>query len=140
MIYVAFIYGFFIPLMFPITLFGLFNTYMCEKIGIIWFYRKPPMLDNSLFKRAFTLMRFPPVLMCMMGYWAVGNQQIFESVSTEKIFNNRAGDPQHDIVPTNSNQVVPCLVGFICGIYFTVYHNTCTEHAKQTCCKEKHKE
>ena len=53
MIYVTFMYGMFIPLMFPITLFGLFNTYITEKISLIWFHRRPPMFDDSLGKRAF---------------------------------------------------------------------------------------
>jgi hypothetical protein len=93
MIYVTFMYGMFIPMLFPITLFGIVNTYITEKISLIWFNRKPPMFDSSLGDRAFTMLKYPPVLMFAMGYWAVGNCQIFESIPAEKVFNNRAGDP-----------------------------------------------
>lgn len=56
MIYVTFMYGMFLPIFFPITLFGIFNTYMTEKISLIWFYKKPPMFDESLGNQAFKLL------------------------------------------------------------------------------------
>jgi hypothetical protein len=99
MIYVTFLYGLFIPIMFPITLFGIFNTYITEKLGLIYLYRKPPMFDDSLIRRAFALMEHAPFLMFLMAYWATGDMQLFESAPVEKFFINRAGDPQHSLLP-----------------------------------------
>lgn len=113
MIMVCFMYGMFIPLMFPITLLGIFNTYITEKIGLIWFYHKPPMYDESLGDRAFELLKRPPYLMFLMGYWVVGNRQIFQNSPVIKTFNNRPGDPQHPLWPEGSNQDLLCFLIFI---------------------------
>lgn len=78
MIFVTFMYGMFIPIMFPITLFGIINFYLTEKIGLIWLYRRPPMFDETLIMRAFKMLKHPPFFMFMLGYWAIGNMQMFE--------------------------------------------------------------
>lgn len=51
--------------------------------------------------------------MFMLGYWAVGNRQIFDSVPSEKIFNNRPGDPKHGLLPERGNQATLCLLIFL---------------------------
>ena len=99
MVFVCFMYGMFIPVLFPITLLGLFNMYVTERIGLLWFYRKPPMFDESLGNRAVSILKYAPLLMFTLGYWAVGNPQIFDAVPSIKVFSNRAGDPQHDLLP-----------------------------------------
>ena len=113
MIYVTFIYGLFIPIMFPITLIGIFNTYMTEKICLIWLYRRPPMFDESLIQRTFAMLKYSPLFMFMFGYWAVGQPQIFESLSTDKVFSNRAGDPHHTLMPHHMNQAAACFLIFL---------------------------
>lgn len=112
-IYVTFMYGMLIPIMFPICLLCLINTYITEKISLIWLYRRPPMFDESLGKRAFDLMKRPPYLMFMMGYWAIGNRQIFDGIPAVKVFNNRPGDPKHPLVPAQFNQATLCLIIFL---------------------------
>jgi hypothetical protein len=102
-----------IPIMFPICLLCLFNTYITEKISLIWLYRRPPMFDESLGKRAFDLLKRPPYLMFMMGYWAIGNRQIFDAMPAVKVFNNRPGDPKHPLYPHGFNQSSLCFCIFL---------------------------
>lgn len=72
-IYISFTYGLFIPVLFPIAAFGIFNMYMVEKFALLYYYRKPPMYDDKLQKDAIKLMRNAPVGMFLLGYWALGN-------------------------------------------------------------------
>lgn len=102
-IFVTFMYGLMIPMLFPIALLNIVNVYLTEKIGLIWLYRRPPMLDIRLIRRAISLLIYAPIFMFAMGYWAVGSMQIFEGKTQEKVFNNRAGNPHHRILPNFSN-------------------------------------
>lgn len=42
LIFVAFTYGLAIPMLFPITMFGIFNMYVCERLMMAYYYRQPP--------------------------------------------------------------------------------------------------
>jgi hypothetical protein len=44
-IFTAFMYGLFIPILFPITLLGLVSTYMSETLILAYWTRKPPSYD-----------------------------------------------------------------------------------------------
>jgi hypothetical protein len=44
-VYVCFMYGMYIPIVFPITLVGIINKYFMERLLITYWYRKPPMYD-----------------------------------------------------------------------------------------------
>lgn len=48
MVFVTFTHGLAIPLLFPITLVGVTNIYICERISFAYLYRRPPMFDNFL--------------------------------------------------------------------------------------------
>lgn len=75
--YVAFTYGLFMPIMFPIALIGIFNMYCVERMSLAYYYRQPPMFDEKLNQRAIDLLQGAPILMFMVSYWALGNRQIF---------------------------------------------------------------
>lgn len=38
-VYVSFMYGMVIPMLFPIALFGIFNMYVVERLCLAYFYR-----------------------------------------------------------------------------------------------------
>ena len=48
LIYVTFTYGLAMPIMFPICCFGLINMYICERLQFAFFYKRPPMIGNTL--------------------------------------------------------------------------------------------
>ena len=48
MVYICFLYGPGMPLLFPITLAGLIFNYLSEKWRMAYSYQKPPMYDASL--------------------------------------------------------------------------------------------
>lgn len=74
---ISFLYGAGQPILLPIALFGIFNMYICEKIQIAYFYKKPPMFGNYINERALDILQYAPLLMLLFGYWMLGNRQIF---------------------------------------------------------------
>ena len=76
-IWVTFMFGLALPLLFPIAVFTFFNFYFVEKILLTYYYQKPPMYDEKLNKAALAWMKFAPMLMMAFGYWIMGNRQIF---------------------------------------------------------------
>lgn len=73
-VFMSFIYGLFLPMLFPIAMLGIGNLYICEKYCLYYWYRKPPMYDDKLNKQAVGIMLGAPILMFMMAFWAFGNQ------------------------------------------------------------------
>jgi len=47
---VCFTYGLALPILWPITLFGLINLYICEKLQFAYFYKQPETFGNELNK------------------------------------------------------------------------------------------
>ena len=47
-VYVSFMYGLFIPILFPIATFGILNMYIVEKYCLLYYYQKPPMYGEQL--------------------------------------------------------------------------------------------
>lgn len=77
-------YGMFIPILYPIALFGIFNMYVIERLCLAYFYKQPPMYDSKLNGKALQVLKYAPCLMYIFGYWALSNQQIFFGVATER--------------------------------------------------------
>lgn len=47
-VYVAFMFGLFLPFLFPLTLIGILIKYFIERLTITYFYRQPPMYNKRL--------------------------------------------------------------------------------------------
>jgi len=73
MVYVTFMYGIMLPILFPICLFGLFNITLVDNYCITRYYRAPPMYDGKLNERALKILSRAPVAMFALGYWALSN-------------------------------------------------------------------
>ena len=43
-----FVHGIALPILFPITLFGILNIYVFETILMAYYFKKPPLFDNQL--------------------------------------------------------------------------------------------
>jgi len=73
-VFVSFMYGMNIPLLFPIALFGIINMYVVERFALAYYYRKPPAYDQKLNNAALGVLKWAPLLMFMFGYWSTGNR------------------------------------------------------------------
>ena len=77
LVFAAFTHGAALPILFPVTWFGILNNYFTERILLAYYYRTPPMFDNKLDRAALRLLRFAPIFGLLMSYWYLGNRQIF---------------------------------------------------------------
>lgn len=112
-VYMSFIYGLFLPALFPIAMMGIANLYICEKYQIYYWYRKPPMFDDKLNKQAIGILLMAPIAMFMMAFWAFGNTQMFFGVAASIDHNNKIPDPQHPLFMAGFNQTHMCLIIFL---------------------------
>ena len=73
-VYVSFMYGMFIPMLFFTTLIGITNMYVVERLCLAYYYRQPPAYDAELNLKAISLLKSAPILMFTFGYWALSNR------------------------------------------------------------------
>jgi hypothetical protein len=90
-------YGMFIPVLFPIALLAIFNMYVNDRLCLAYFYKKPPMYDSKLNEYALSILLYAPFLSFVLGYWALGNQQIFFNKATVRDSIHQIVDPNHSL-------------------------------------------
>lgn len=92
---VTFTYGLMLPILFPICAFGLINIYIVDTLMLTYWFKRPPMYDDMLYKKALDLIRYFPLPMFLLGYWAMSNGQMFKNVALSRSFINAGGNPHH---------------------------------------------
>ena len=97
-IFVTFMFGFGIPILFPIAGLTLFMLYRVEKYMLYYFYKQPPMYDAKITKEILTTMRLAPFLYMCCGYWMLTNQQLLSNDHLHPMY-DKDDEPQtdHDI-------------------------------------------
>ena len=73
-IYISFMYGMIMPILFPMTLFGIINMYFVERLLLAYYYKQPPKYDEKLQKTVQDKLFFAPILMYLIGYWGMSNR------------------------------------------------------------------
>lgn len=102
-VFVSFMYGTFIPLLFLTTLFGIFNMYVVERLCLAFYFRQPPLYDAKLNLAAIKILKGAPILMFMLGYWFLSNRQIFFNEPYDKIVHaNGSQNPGHNLLYLNN--------------------------------------
>ena len=74
--FITFIYGFGMPILFPIACASFIVLYNVEKILLFYGYRLPPMYDEKLSQDVLSKLQFAPLLYLAFGYWMASNQQL----------------------------------------------------------------
>lgn len=97
-IFVTFMYGMFIPMLFVVCLIALINFYIVETAALVYWYRKPPMYDGELDTKANKILLYAPIPMFLLGYWALGNPQMFNNVPPTINFINRPSNTEHTLI------------------------------------------
>ena len=77
--FITFMYGFGMPILFPIACGSFIVLYMVEKSLLFYGYRLPPMYDERLSQDVLNKLQFGPVLYLVFGYWMVSNQQLLSN-------------------------------------------------------------
>lgn len=92
-VFISFMYGLFLPVLFPIAALGIMNMYLVEKWALLYYFRKPPMYDDKLQKEALRVLSNAPFMMLFMGYWAMGSTGLFFGTYSFRTHNNSVADP-----------------------------------------------
>ena len=73
-VFVTFMFGFGIPILFPIAFVSIFVLYHVEKICMYYRYRRPPMYDEHVTQLVQRLLRLAPVMYLFSAYWMLTNK------------------------------------------------------------------
>lgn len=86
-VFVTFMYGVALPVLFPVGLACFIISYFVEKILLVYYYREPPSYDSKLNNTAISILLWAPFFMFSVGYWFMSNKQIFDNFA---ILNEKA--------------------------------------------------
>jgi len=75
--FVTFMYGYGMPILFPVAALSFLTLYVMEKAMIYYSYRQPPMYDNVLNDSVLDKMKWAPFLYLALGYWMITNPTLF---------------------------------------------------------------
>jgi hypothetical protein len=94
-VFVTFIYGLGLPLLFPIAACGLLGLYLIEKTMIYYSYRQPPTYDDKLNKAVLAKMTYAPLLLLSFGYWMLSNKQLCNNDILEFTYSDAVANSGH---------------------------------------------
>jgi hypothetical protein len=77
--YITFMYGFGMPVLFPIALLSFLVLYVVEKTMLFYGYVMPPMYDERLSNDVLSKLQFAPLLYLIFGYWMASNEQLLSN-------------------------------------------------------------
>jgi hypothetical protein len=109
-------YGMMIPMLFPIALLGLINMYVNERLLLAYYYKQPPMYDMELHLVALRRIKLAPILMYLLGYWAIGNRQLFDKELYPKEYYGTETDPGHSMFSPYWDATYVCLIYLVLSL------------------------
>jgi len=84
-VFVTFMFGFGIPILFPICAVTLFVTYLIEQSSFYYSYKLPPMYDELLSQTVLDTCMFAPLFYLGFGYWMASSRQLISNDSLAEI-------------------------------------------------------
>ena len=72
-VYITFMYGFGMPILFPIAMLSFLVLWVVEKLYLFYGYIMPPMYDERLSQDVLSKLQFAPLLYLCFGYWIASN-------------------------------------------------------------------
>jgi hypothetical protein len=124
-LFVCFMYGLAIPILFPISLLAFTILYAAEKMTITYFFRKPPMFDEKLNSKAISIMRWAPIFMMFFGYWCLTNKQIFTNETHEIVRTVDPVETGHTLISFGFDQGIPLLLTGL-ALFFVMFFTKLT--------------
>lgn len=77
--FVTLMYGFGIPLLYPIAVYAMVVLYLSEKALLYYSYRQPPAYDERLSNMVARTLMIAPVFGLFFGYWMLSSKQIISN-------------------------------------------------------------
>ena len=79
LIFMSAMYSFGMPVINILNIVSLIIGYIFEKIIVAWYFRKPPLYDDTLNRNTVYYMKWASLIYCGFAYWMVTNRQVFEN-------------------------------------------------------------
>jgi len=77
--FVTFMYGFGLPILFPVAVLSIAILYFVEKTMLYYSYKSPPMYDEKTFVMVLKVLMFAPFFYCAFGYWMCSSNQLLSN-------------------------------------------------------------
>lgn len=78
-VFVCFMFGFGMPIFFPIGLGSMAVLYFVEKSALYWSYQQPPMYNEHLNDSVLAKLKYAPCFFLAFGYWMASNNQLLSN-------------------------------------------------------------
>lgn len=78
-VFVTFMFGFGIPILFPIAAFTFWIIYVIEKASFYYSYRVPPSYDEKLSQAVLDTLMWAPLFYLGFGYWMASSKQLLSN-------------------------------------------------------------
>jgi hypothetical protein len=75
-VFTTMLFGFGLPILFPIAAFSLLIIYLTEIYLLYYSYRAPHMYDEQLSEAVLKLMKWAPLFYLAIGYWMISSRQM----------------------------------------------------------------
>lgn len=79
-------FGFGMPIFFPIALGSMAILYFIEKSALYWSYQQPPMYDERLNDSVLNKLKYAPCFFLAFGYWMASNNQLLSNETLSPVF------------------------------------------------------
>ena len=121
-VFVSFAYGLFLPLLFPIAMIGIFNMYVVERLSLAYYFRQPPVYDGKLNAQVLSILKWAPFFMLCLGYWALGNRQVFFGEASNIMYSSSNHNPLHKLLDYSKglNGTI-LLVGYVFFLLLNIF-------------------
>ncbi|CAI2370761.1 unnamed protein product [Moneuplotes crassus] len=121
-IMICFMYGLGLPILFPLTFCFIVVIYLTYKIGIVYWYQKPPHFESALSTIFLYNLKYASLFFCGFSYWMLCNRQMFDNHVLGKESQDEVEYNGHSIyyVP-GDHRLLLLFFFFVCCAYIWLY-------------------
>ena len=118
-VWVTFLFGSGLPILFPIAFFGLVVLYVTNRVMLAYLCRRPPSYDEKMNETTITLLNFAPWLYVTVGAWVYSNPATFYN-HVEPMTGSMIFMPSNHYFTDFWNRITPGSVFFVFLLFLLV--------------------
>lgn len=119
--FVTMMYGFGLPMLFPIAFVSYFVIWATERYQLAYTYQLPPAMDDKMTQNAMSLLSYTPLLFLLNGYWMLSNRQMFENLVNHLTYSTEQMSSGHSLNTVfQMDQATPMLLIAVVIFFITI--------------------
>jgi hypothetical protein len=122
MIIICMMFGLGLPILFPLTLLYIVVIYVIYRVCIVYWFQKPPLMDDSLSNIFIYFVKYAVVFYVGFSYWMLTNRQMFENHAIPKVRVDEVQDYDHNIFFMPSTHIFILVVMFFVVIIYIIFY------------------